>query len=136
MVHSGFDAPFQRPPSHPEQPLKQRKELLWQQMSHELSQITDGLGKGIDSGIMDTVVSLSVLGVPTRQSCEGHLKWSTGAPWVDVEAVGPKVEELEKKLMMLGIGQKKWKEIMHLRKNLDRFLRKLIRQEKKHFQSI
>jgi hypothetical protein len=66
-------------------------------MSAELSQMTDGLGKGIDKGIIDTVIGLNVLGITTRQSCEGHVDWGTGAPWVDVEATGPKVEELEQK---------------------------------------
>jgi len=48
--------------------------------------VTDGLGKEIDQGIFDTVVALNVLGIPTRQSCEGHLEWGTGAPWVDIQA--------------------------------------------------
>ncbi|MEO8972199.1 MAG: hypothetical protein ABI406_11450 [Ktedonobacteraceae bacterium] len=45
----------------------------------------DKLGKEVDAGIIETVVALNLLGMPTTQSCEGHLNHGTGAPWVDIE---------------------------------------------------
>lgn len=80
---NNFDNAAQKQP--PETPLIQRKEILWKQMTTELSQITDNKGLGIDKGIMNTVVALSVHGINTRQSCEGHLENGTGAPWIDIE---------------------------------------------------
>ena len=58
---------------------------LWQEVSDKMSQIRDGLGKRIDPGIVETVVALNVLGIPTVASCEGHLEWGCASPWVDVE---------------------------------------------------
>ncbi len=45
----------------------------------------DKLGKKVDAGIIETVVVLNLLGMPTTMSCEGHLDHGTGAPWVDIE---------------------------------------------------
>jgi len=66
------------------------------------SEFGDKLGKGIDKGILETVVVLNALGINTDQSCEGHLKWGTCAPWVDIKA--PNTQKLEDEL------QKYWDE--------------------------
>lgn len=80
--------------SQVEDELRQRKELLWQQLQQEFLQLADGLGKGIDDGILNTVIGLNALGITTRQSCEGHIEWGTGAPWVDIIDLDPEVEAL------------------------------------------
>lgn len=95
MINASFDNPLQPPP--PEISMRERKDTLWQKLTLELSQITDGIRNGIDEGIIETVVGFNALGIDTRQSCEGHLNWGTGAPWVDVETINPKVDELDKK---------------------------------------
>ena len=49
----------------------------------------DRLGKGIDEGIKETVVTFNLLGLNTTASCEGHPgreKRAVPSPWVDVEA--------------------------------------------------
>lgn len=57
----------------------------WDTMAERFLQVTDKLGKKIDSGIFDTVVTLNVLGVSTVQSCEGHMGWGVPYPWVSIE---------------------------------------------------
>jgi hypothetical protein len=69
------------------------KEQQWQKMADNFAHITDKLGKRIDAGILDTVIVLNLLGIHTRQSCEGHLEWGTGSPWVDLEVPGLDDEE-------------------------------------------
>lgn len=41
---------------------------------------------GIDEKIKDTVVVFNLMGLPTGQSCEGHLDSGIPAPWVRIEA--------------------------------------------------
>ncbi|MBI2028873.1 hypothetical protein HYT02_00450 [Candidatus Gottesmanbacteria bacterium] len=78
-------------------PLRQQKEQMWLQMKTELSQVTDGLGEGIDKGIMETVIAFNAFGIETRQSCEGHPDWGTMAPWIDTQMTTPEAEELDNK---------------------------------------
>lgn len=64
------------------------KEQQWQQMAERIARVTDGLGKGVDNGIKDTVIVLNLLRIHTTASCEGHLEWGTCAPWVDIDVSG------------------------------------------------
>lgn len=61
------------------------KEQRWQEMYTTVSNMKDKLGEEVDAGIVDTVVVLNLLGIPTTMSCEGHLDHGTGVPWVDIE---------------------------------------------------
>lgn len=83
------------------------KERQWQRMAERYAQITDKLGKGIDAGIMETVIVLNLLGMPTRQSCEGHLEHGTCAPWIDVYAPGLDEEEQRFHAMMKHAQQQR-----------------------------
>lgn len=47
--------------------------------------VTDRLEKPIDKNIFDLVIALRALGITTTMSCEGHVSWGTGGPYVDVE---------------------------------------------------
>ena len=58
------------------------KEQLWRDVAGKMSRVTDKLGMTIDPGIMDTVVALNLLGIPTVQSCEGHIDHGIAAPWI------------------------------------------------------
>lgn len=60
----------------------------WLEATQQLAQATDALGTPIDSGVMETVIALNVLGVETNASCEGHLDRGYAAPWIDFHAVG------------------------------------------------
>jgi hypothetical protein len=40
----------------------------------------------IDKGILETVVALNALDIPTSGSCEGHLDHGLPYPWVDIES--------------------------------------------------
>ncbi|HEY4507646.1 MAG TPA: hypothetical protein VJJ47_02100 [Candidatus Paceibacterota bacterium] len=48
----------------------------------------DGLGHGLDEGIVEAVVVINTVGFPTRQSCEGHAGHGLPYPWIDVQAGG------------------------------------------------
>lgn len=67
---------------------KEQRESNWRAMSDYVNTLTDGLGLGIDEGIKEPVVGLNLLGVNTRQSCEGHVDTGHGiaAPWIDIKA--------------------------------------------------
>jgi hypothetical protein len=64
--------------------LKPQKVSAWEESRLTVEQITDGLGKGVDPGIKETVVALMVYGFPTTGSCEGHLEWGLPYPWVEI----------------------------------------------------
>lgn len=57
----------------------------WQDAEALVRRMTDGMGCPIDEGILETVVVFNVLGVPTCQSCEGHLDEGLPYPWIDFE---------------------------------------------------
>lgn len=44
--------------------------------------MTDSIGRPIDSGILETVIALNILGITTNQSCEGHLDHGRPYPWI------------------------------------------------------
>lgn len=67
----------------------QRKQC-WQEITDKVSRITDKLGKPVDPGILETIVALNALSIPTTASCEGHVDWGTGAPWVDIASNDPR----------------------------------------------
>jgi hypothetical protein len=66
-----------------------QKEKRWQDIVQAVSCMQDKLGKPIDAGIRETVVTLNALAISTTASCEGHLDWGTGAPWVDIASTHP-----------------------------------------------
>jgi hypothetical protein len=68
-----------------------RKELL-ASLKKELESIKDNLGKPIDEGIKETVLYLRAFGLPTDQSCEGHLNRGLPAPWVEIYPEEPAVK--------------------------------------------
>lgn len=45
---------------------------------------TDALGHGIDPGILQAVAMLNELDINTSASCEGHVDWATGGPYIDL----------------------------------------------------
>ncbi|GHO50876.1 hypothetical protein [Ktedonospora formicarum] len=57
----------------------------WSEMITRFEHVTDKLGKGIDDGILTTVVALNVLGIHTTGSCEGHIEWGLPYPWIDIQ---------------------------------------------------
>lgn len=71
------------------------REQRWQQLVQHFERVIDRLGKPIDPGILETVVALNALHIHTTASCEGHLHWGTGAPWVDIAA--PNMDEEDRK---------------------------------------
>lgn len=77
------------------------KQRLWGQKLEEVNEIKDGLGKGVDAGIKETVAAMHLLDIRTRQSCEGHLGHGEAAPWVDIQ-FPPEVREMSRKLAEMG----------------------------------
>ena len=66
---------------------------VWEQKLLELEHVQDGIGKGLDQNIIETVAVLQLLDVHTRASCEGHMHHGVAAPWVDIESSDPRLAE-------------------------------------------
>lgn len=65
-----------------------KKTERWEKQIKALNTTADGLGKPIDSKIIETVAGLNLLEITTTQSCEGHLSSGrTNYPWINI---GPK----------------------------------------------
>jgi hypothetical protein len=93
--------------------------ITWIQKKAEMSQVGDKLGHPIDKGILDLVTSLNFLGIHTSASCEGHLNWATGGPYIDIDS--PKNELLHHKF------QKFWK----IKKKNNKEIDKIAKEAKK-----
>jgi len=65
---------------------KSQKEIEWENKQKEIESWGDKKGLGIDEKIKDTVVAFNLMGLPTAQSCEGHLESGIPVPWIRVEA--------------------------------------------------
>jgi hypothetical protein len=79
---------------------------LWERKLSEVDALRDGIGKPIDPGIRETVAILQLLGLHTRQSCEGHIDWGLPAPWVALYV--PEAEQLREKILPL----ESWLEVL------------------------
>ncbi|GCE50542.1 hypothetical protein EI42_04362 [Thermosporothrix hazakensis] len=89
-----------RPPrtTHPEKQ-QQAKWNRWNSIKERLTKAVDGRGRGIDAGILETVVALNALSLHTVASCEGHLgpngeDEGTPYPWFEIEADPASLEGL------------------------------------------
>lgn len=59
--------------------MKKNLEKVWQEKRDEIAQINEA--GPMDSGIIDAVTAIQILGIPTIASCEGHVvKMPTGEP--------------------------------------------------------
>lgn len=72
----------------------------WDELANKIEKSVDALNLGIDSGIKDSVIAFNAYGLPTSQSCEGHLDPEDGhnpylGPWVEVYPNEPKQEGWE-----------------------------------------
>jgi len=88
------------------------KQQQWDHLMCQYQQVTDVLGKKIDPGIFESVVVLNALGVNTTASCEGHLDWGTGAPWIDIAA--PDVWEEERRAREATAQARKQRQLKEL----------------------
>lgn len=78
---------------------------LKQRLSRALARVegvADGLGHRIDPGIRQAVAMLNELGINTHASCEGHVDWATGGPYIDI--VSPQYLSMRHELRALGEG--------------------------------
>jgi hypothetical protein len=60
--------------------VKIQKEKKLQEIRNFIENTADGLGKGLDKGMIEPCIYLNALGFITRQSCDGHGEFP---PWVD-----------------------------------------------------
>lgn len=58
----------------------------WAVEKKSVKRLRDGLGKGVDAGIIDAVIGLRLHGFITISSCEGHARRVTGGPYVVMES--------------------------------------------------
>lgn len=76
-------------------PIDPVKHTKWNEISTQIDQITDGLGRPIDRDIRESVIAFNAFGFQTAQSCEGHSDRAAGNPWIDIKT--PPIPELEAK---------------------------------------
>jgi hypothetical protein len=88
----------------------------WEELAKKFSRVTDRIGKPIDEGILETVVALNALDIPTSMSCEGHLDHGLPYPWIDVSTPSfvkddtpeiTEILELQRRLLELRREQEK-----------------------------
>jgi hypothetical protein len=96
---------------------------LWERKLSEVDALRDGIGKPIDPGIRETVAILQLLGLHTRQSCEGHIDWGLPAPWVDLsvpeaEKLREEIEPFEHWLEVFEEGTEEFDRVYHERNRL------------------
>ncbi|MDQ2715442.1 MAG: hypothetical protein M3Z08_11095 [Chloroflexota bacterium] len=56
------------------------QQATWQEAEDYVSRFTDRLGTPLETGIIETVIVLNLLGLRTFQSCEGHLTHGCAYP--------------------------------------------------------
>jgi hypothetical protein len=78
----------------------------WQLKLREVDELCDATGRPVDAGIRETVAVLQLLGLHTRQSCEGHIGWGVPAPWVALYV--PEAEKLREEIVSL----ENWLEVL------------------------
>lgn len=83
-----------------EKNMESEKEARIKDVEKQVDETRDALGYPIDPGIKDAVVSFNLLGLPTHQSCEGHIEEGIPAPWIQIEALNRPEEQFvnEKKI--------------------------------------
>ncbi|MDZ7798954.1 MAG: hypothetical protein U5L76_05150 [Patescibacteria group bacterium] len=59
------------------------------EIEKEVAEMEDNLGKEIDPGIRETLVSVKAHDLPTSQSCEGHNHRGEALPWIQIENPAP-----------------------------------------------
>ncbi len=74
--------------------IAQEKLRIWHEAETRVAALRDGLGRTVDHAIRDVLVACMVNGLPTRQSCGGHIAseepdegWAF--PWICFEANRP-----------------------------------------------
>lgn len=80
----GFEIPEM--PSPEEKAENQEKNSKLEKIRREIENIKDRLGRPIDEGIRETVVMFKANGLPTSDSCEGHIERGMPVPYVEVSA--------------------------------------------------
>jgi len=65
-------------------PVPEHLKEPWEKTRESVLKICDGLGYGMDEGIIDTVTAMILAGINTTQSCEGHLNSSVLTPWIEI----------------------------------------------------
>jgi hypothetical protein len=68
------------------------KEKIWREKIEQVGNRHDRAGGEMDRGIIESMVALNIHGIPTEQSCEGHLDHGIPSPWIAIEAVNRPTE--------------------------------------------
>jgi hypothetical protein len=66
--------------------MTKQERTIWQQAKQETARITDALGMPIDTGILEMVTILRLMGFTTTSSCQGHVSRFLTEPYVRVES--------------------------------------------------
>src|SRR5665648_313015 len=81
-------------------------ELRRKNIEDEVEHITDGMGRKVDGGIKEAVITFKLGGFATGDSCEGHVERGCPFPFVDIVAPtrsSARYKELQVKYKQDGI---------------------------------
>lgn len=84
----------------------ERKQTAWEATRKKIDQIKDGKGLGPDEGIKETLVGLTVLGINTVGSCEGHVDRGHLLPWVDIAAPNRPAQYIDEEQAYAEAGER------------------------------
>ncbi|HLG75421.1 MAG TPA: hypothetical protein VKX46_03345 [Ktedonobacteraceae bacterium] len=77
----------------------------WDELTKTFAHVTDRMGRPIDPAIMETVIALNALDIPTVMSCGGHLAGEDDGgfrlPWVDIQQLNPDIIALNNEVARL-----------------------------------
>ncbi len=103
---------------NPQKNIEAEKMRRWEEEKKRVESVIDKRGKKIDEGIKEMIIALSVLGINTHGSCEGHTDHRSIAPYVDVwSAEIPKLNQKLKEATTKEEAQEIFNEIVQ--KNLE-----------------
>lgn len=76
--------------------------MHWEKLREKFSRVTDRLGMPIDAEILETVVDLNALDIPTTMSCGGHIdERGFIHPWMHIGLEDPILTDLKKRSFAL-----------------------------------
>ncbi len=73
----------------------EKKQKKWKEKEQEINKIKDYFGEEIEKGVKQAVVAFNLNGLPTRQSCEGHIEGGLPFPWIDIASYGEPEQRFE-----------------------------------------
>lgn len=76
------------------------QQTIWRNAIKQTRKITDGFGMPVDKEIVETVTIMQLMGIHTIMSCGGHVRRTTGGPYIMF--ISQKAKKYAEQLKELG----------------------------------